>query len=136
MKEGGEVVDDDDVESEEEDGVKREEEEDVLTEDLDTATAAMMAMFGNVGLGSECSSARSSVTSKYSTQTETETDNSEDDQLEPDQFEEKLNQHFPGHRRFSMVVGQNNESRYNFCILLTRSTHYKTVATSAVPIIQ
>ena len=106
------------------------EDEDVLTEDLDTATAAMMAMFGNVGLDSECSSARSSIKSKYSIQTETETDSDDD---EVDLFEEKLCPYFPGNRRFSMVVGQNNESRYNLCVLLGRLTHHKRVTTNANP---
>ena len=104
------------------------EDEDTLTEDLDTATAAMMAMFGNVGLDSECSSARSSVKSKYSIQAETDSDDDE-----PDQFEETLCPYFPGNRRFSMVVGQNNESRYNLCVLLGRLTHHKRVTTNANP---
>ena len=104
------------------------EDEDALTEDLDTATAAMMAMFGNVGLDSECSSARSSIKSKYSIQAETDSDDDE-----PDQFEETLCPYFPGNRRFSMVVGQNNESRYNLCVLLRRLTHHKRVTTNANP---
>ena len=83
-----------------------------LTDDLDNATAAMMAMFRDVSLDSECSSARSSIKSKYSIQFETETDNSDDDELGGDQFEE-LRSNFPGNRRFSMFVGQNTESRYH-----------------------
>ena len=105
-------------------------EEDVLTEDLDSATADMLAMFGSVKLNSESSSARSSIMSKYSIQTETETD-SDDDELDADQFEEEISPYFPGNRRFSMFVGQNIESRYNLSFLLTRLTHHKTVATKA-----
>ena len=88
----------------------------VLTDDLDNATADMMAMFRNVSLDSECSSARSSfssIKSKYSIQFETETDNSDDDELGADQFEEELRPNFPGDRRFSMIVGQNTDSRYH-----------------------
>ena len=77
-------------------------------DDLDDATADMMAMFR--GLDSQCSSARSSIKSKYSIQFET--DNSTDDEPEPDQSEEELlSPNFPGNRRFSMCVGQNAESR-------------------------
>ena len=32
-----------------------------------------------------------------------------------------------------MVVGQNNESRYNLCVLLGRLTHHKRVTTNANP---
>lgn len=78
-------------------------------DDLDDATADMMAMFRNIGLDSECSSSRSSIKSKYSIQFET--DNSEDDEPEPDQIEEELIPNFPGNERFSMFVGQNTESR-------------------------
>ena len=74
---------------------------------LDDATADMMAMFNrNIGLDSQCSSARSSIKSILF-----DTDNSDDDEPEPDQFEEELSLKFPGYERFSMFVGQNDESR-------------------------
>ena len=92
----------------------RTEDSNLETDDLDNATAAMMAMFRNVSLDSECSSARSSIRSKYSIQFETETDDSDDeDGLGTDQIEAELRPNFPGDRRFSMCVGQNNESRYH-----------------------
>ena len=79
-------------------------------DDLDDATADMMAMLRNIGLDSEPSSARSSIKSKHSIQFET--DNSDDDEPEPEQFEEELlRPNFPVCQRFSMVVGQNDESR-------------------------
>merc|ERR1711874_127201 len=60
----------------------------------------------NIGLDSQCSSARSSIKSILF-----DTDNSDDDEPEPDQFEEELSLNFPGYERFSMFVGQNDESR-------------------------
>ena len=78
-------------------------------DDLDDATADMMAMFRNTGLDSACSSARSSVKSRYSIQFDTDSD---DDEPEPDHVEEELSSNFPGYERFSMFVGQNDESRY------------------------
>ena len=77
-------------------------------DDLDDATADMMAMFR--GLESQCSSARSSIKSKYSIQFDT--DNSEEEEPEHDQIEEELPRaNFPGNERFSMFFGQNAESR-------------------------
>ena len=78
-------------------------------DDLDDATADMMAMFRNTGLDSNSSSARSSVKSRYSIQFDTDSD---DDEPEPDHVEEELSSNFPGYERFSMFVGQNDESRY------------------------
>ena len=78
-------------------------------DDLDDATADMMAMFRNTGLDSACSSARSSVKSRYSIQFDTDSD---DDEPEADHVEEELSSNFPGYERFSMFVGQNDESRY------------------------
>ena len=79
-------------------------------DDLDEATADLMAMVRKTGIDSECSSARSSLKSKYSIQFD-ETDNSDEEEPEGDQFEEELSSNFPGNSRFSMFVGQNAESR-------------------------
>ena len=86
-------------------------------DDLDDATADMMAMFRDTGIVTECSSTRSSVKSKYSIQFETDNETDEDEP-ETDQFDEEISPNFPGNERFSMFVGQNDESRYKPLIIV------------------
>ena len=63
---------------------------------------AMTALFGNVSLDTEC--------------TETETD-SDDDELEPDQFEETLCPYFPGNRRLGLRRLTNQPSHNSLSVL-------------------
>ena len=84
-----------------------------LTNDLDDATADMMAMFRNKREDSESSSSRSSIKSKYSILFET--DNSEGEEEEAD-LEEGLEQErtytgFLERESLSISIGHHDESR-------------------------
>ena len=83
-----------------------------LTNDLDDATADMMAMFRKKSEDSECSSNRSSLKSKYSIMFET--DNSEGEEEEADceeDFERKEESYQEFARRQSISLGPSDESR-------------------------
>ena len=83
-----------------------------LTNDLDDATADMMAMFRKKSEDSECSSNRSSLKSKYSIMFET--DNSEGEEEEAD-CEEDLGRKEESYQEFarrqSISLGPSDESR-------------------------
>ena len=85
-----------------------------LTNDLDDATADMMAMFRKKSEDSDCSSNRSSLKSKYSILFET--DNSEGEEEEADceedpERKEESYQEFAERQSLSISFGLSDESR-------------------------
>ena len=88
-----------------------------LTDDLDDATADMMAMFRSKREDSESSSSRSSIKSKYSIQFETDNSDGEEedgDNQEGLRLEEELYRDFVRHERLSISISQKDESSRYF----------------------